>query len=163
MPLDGTTPTTKPFKTISGGKKDNRSRKERRKETGEDFTPIALVNEILDKLPAEVWLDSEKTWFDPACGNGNFLVEVKRRLMEAGHSEENVLGRIYGIDIMKDNVIETCRRLGIAYNPYSRDCAVSETILCANTLEHSTPEKMNILFRKARANFRQWQYKNSKK
>ncbi len=57
------------------------TRKARRKQTGEDFTPAPLVNEILDKLPTEIWKDASKTWLDPTAGNGNFLVEVKKRLM----------------------------------------------------------------------------------
>ena len=32
-------------------------RKQRRKDTAEDFTPELLVNEMLDKLPQEVWSD----------------------------------------------------------------------------------------------------------
>jgi hypothetical protein len=87
-------------------------RKARRKQTGEDFTPAALVNEILDQLPAEVWTNPEKTWLDPAAGNGNFLVEVKRRLMEAGHSEEHILrNMIFAADLMPDNCEEMILRL----------------------------------------------------
>lgn len=87
-------------------------RKERRKQTGEDFTPSALVNEILDKLPIDVWADSSKTWIDPAAGNGNFLVEVKIRLQEAGHDENHILeNMIFGVDLMPDNCEEMIERL----------------------------------------------------
>lgn len=87
-------------------------RKARRKQTGEDFTPAALVNEILDKLPVEIWKDSSKTWLDPAAGNGNFLVEVKRRLLEAGHAEDHILNNmIFGVELMPDNCEEMIERL----------------------------------------------------
>ena len=49
---------------------------------GEVFTPAELVNEMLDKLPAEVWGNKDLTWCDPACGSGNFLYQTKIRLMD---------------------------------------------------------------------------------
>ena len=120
---------------MSGGKKDTRSRQERRRDTGEDFTPLPLVNEILDHLPEGVWSDPDKVFLDPSCGSGNFLVEIKARLIAAGHSEENVLSRVLGIDLMHDNVVEACERLGVMHNPEA-PFAVSRTVVCANTLEH---------------------------
>jgi hypothetical protein len=92
--------------------KNSEVRKARRKQTGEDFTPAALVNEILDKLPTEIWKDSTKTWLDPAAGNGNFLVEVKWRLMEVGHDEIHIFeNMIFGVDLMPDNCEEMIERL----------------------------------------------------
>lgn len=140
--------TRKPSK---GGKRDLRPRKERRRETGEDFTPIPLVNEMLDCLPPEAWEDADQIFLDPSCGNGNFLVEVKKRLLAAGHSEENALSRIFGIDLMHDNVVETCERLGVEYNPEA-SFAVSRTIVCANTLEHEG--KLQELFAMAEEEFK---------
>ena len=46
-------------------------RKERRTQTAEDFTPEPLINEMLDKLPQEVWSDPSKTFLDNSAGNGN--------------------------------------------------------------------------------------------
>jgi hypothetical protein len=97
---------TKPYKV------EHTTRKDRRKSTGEDFTPSTLVNEILDKLPPEVWTNPSKTFLDPTAGNGNFLIEVKRRLLEHGHSEQHILeNMIYGADLMPDNCIEMIHRL----------------------------------------------------
>jgi len=53
-----------------------------KKENGEVFTPMTLVNEMLDKLPTEVWKNKELKWLDPAAGMGNFPVAVYMRLME---------------------------------------------------------------------------------
>jgi len=49
---------------------------------GEVFTPMSLVEEMLDKLPEEVWSNSELKWFDPANGMGNFPIAVYYRLMK---------------------------------------------------------------------------------
>ena len=53
-----------------------------RKELGEVFTPMWLVNEMLDKLPKEVWSRKDYKWLDPAVGIGNYPIAVYLRLME---------------------------------------------------------------------------------
>lgn len=54
-----------------------------RKEKGEVFTPIKIVEEMLDKLPPEVWTNPNLKWLDPAVGIGNFPVVVYIRLMKS--------------------------------------------------------------------------------
>jgi hypothetical protein len=54
-----------------------------KKQFGEVFTPIKLVNEMLDKLPIEVWSNKNLKWLDPASGMGNFPIIVYLRLMES--------------------------------------------------------------------------------
>lgn len=82
-------------------------RKERQSKTAEVFTPAWLVDEMLDKLPEEVW-EKGKTFLDPACGNGNFLIAVLYRKIQKGHNPLQSLNSIYGVDIMPDNIQE-CR------------------------------------------------------
>jgi len=53
-----------------------------KKQFGEVFTPMILVNEMLDKLPNLVWKDKNLKWLDPATGMGNFPIAVYLRLME---------------------------------------------------------------------------------
>lgn len=53
-----------------------------KKERGEVFTPMKLVNEMLDLLPEEVWKNPNLKWLDPAAGMGNYPVAVYMRLME---------------------------------------------------------------------------------
>lgn len=69
-------------------KKLQTRRKNRQKQTAEIFTPPYLVNEMLDKLTEygpEIW-EEGKTFIDPACGNGNFLIEVLKRKLDLGHN-----------------------------------------------------------------------------
>ena len=85
---------------------------ERIKNSGEVFTPEELVSEMLDKLPPEIWSDPTKTFIDPAAGDGNFLVEVKKRLLKF-HSEQHILeNMIFAVDIMPDNIEVLQHRLG---------------------------------------------------
>jgi site-specific DNA-methyltransferase (adenine-specific) len=46
----------------------------------EVFTPPALVNRMLDQLPAELWRDKNATFLDPGCKSGVFLREIAKRL-----------------------------------------------------------------------------------
>lgn len=92
-------------------------RQKRVKQTAEVFTPPALVNEMLDKLPEEVWA-KEKTFCDPACGNGNFLVEVLNRKLKRGHTPLDALKTVFGVDIEDDNVAQCRIRLLKAISAY---------------------------------------------
>jgi site-specific DNA-methyltransferase (adenine-specific) len=53
-----------------------------KKNNGEVFTPLNLVNEMLDKLPIGVWSNPGLKWLDPAVGIGNFPIMVYERLMK---------------------------------------------------------------------------------
>lgn len=46
------------------------------------FTPIKLVESMLDFLPKQLWSDPYRTWFEPDCCVGNFIVPVFFRLMD---------------------------------------------------------------------------------
>jgi len=73
------------------------------KSTGEVFTPLPLVREMLDKIPAESFTDASKTVLDNSCGNAQFLIEVAKR--------RGSLENVYGVDLMADNVCDTIARL----------------------------------------------------
>jgi superfamily II DNA or RNA helicase len=53
-----------------------------KKMLGEVFTSLKLVEEMLDKLPKEVWSNPDLKWLDPANGIGNFPVIIVKNLME---------------------------------------------------------------------------------
>jgi len=87
-----------------------------KKQFGEVFTPMKLVDEMLDKLPVEVWHNKDFKWLDPASGMGNFPIAVYLRLMESlkdiikdtkerkKHILENML---YMSELNKKNVLIT--------------------------------------------------------
>ena len=85
-------------------------RKQRRKSTGEDFTPHELVCEMLDKLPIDVW-EPEKLWIDPSGGNGNFVIEILKRKLIKGHNPLQALSTIFSVELQSDNVEEMKSRL----------------------------------------------------
>jgi len=130
-------------------------RKERRKETAEDFTPLELVNEMLDKLPEEVFLDPSKTFCDNSAGNGNFLIQVLQRKLDNGHDPLQALSTIYGVELMPDNVLEIKERLLslIPAKLYKKaEKIVNINIICHNSLTwdfenwKTTEHKSKVLF-----------------
>ena len=89
---------------------NSQKREERRKQSGEDFTPHTLVNEMLDKLPTDLFTNN-KTFLDPACGNCNFLIEILKRKLSLNINPLLALKSLYGTDIMQDNITEGRLRL----------------------------------------------------
>ena len=108
--------------------------KNRVKSTGEIFTPTPLVQEILDQLPKDQFTDAEKTFLDPACGDGQFLSEVLIRKIENGSTFEEALSTIYGVDLMADNVKLCQDRLLCGQEQYRH--IVEKNIVCADGLRY---------------------------
>lgn len=93
--------------------------KERVREHGEVFTAEREVKAMCDLVKEETErIDSR--FLEPACGDGNFLVEILARKLEVVKRkyrkstldyEKNAvlaISSVYGVDIMQDNVI-ACR------------------------------------------------------
>ena len=87
--------------------------KQRVKNFGEVFTPIWVVNEMLDNLPPEAFEDVEKTFLEPTCGTGNFVVEIYRRKLNHVKNDskkaETALRSVWCIELLEDNMME-CRQ-----------------------------------------------------
>ena len=67
---------------------------------GEVFTPLSLVNDILDKIPVKVWKNPAATFCDLSMGKGTFLLEIFNRLVYIyGYSEDDAKSRIFGYEI----------------------------------------------------------------
>lgn len=100
---------------------------ERVKSKGEVFTPAKVVTQMLDMLEKEspeAFADVNKTFLDPTCGNGQFLVQILDRKLklvdqltaDASDDEKETLALMalattYGVDIMPDNIKEARARL----------------------------------------------------
>lgn len=93
--------------------------KERIADHGEVFTPAWMVEAMLDLVKGDTErIDSR--FLEPACGSGNFLVQILRRKLaavELKYSKSDFERRhyalfgmmcIYGIELLPDNIAE-CR------------------------------------------------------
>jgi len=121
------------FKYMSGIERDTL----RTKQTAEVFTPTELVQEILDNMDQSIFEDSEKTFLDNSCGDGQILSEVVIRKMELSQCTlEQALSTIYGVDIMPDN-IELCKKRLMGPNPTESIIKILNTnIQCQDALEY---------------------------
>ena len=105
------------------------------KETAEVFTPTLLVQRVLNQLDPTTFIDTNKTFLDPACGDGQFLGEALIRKMENGSTFEQALSTIYGVDLMPDNV-ELCRARLLCGREDLRHI-VEQNIVCADALRYT--------------------------
>ena len=104
----------------NGGERRQVKSRERVRKRGEVFTAEREVKAMCDLVKNETErIDS--TFLEPACGDGNFLVEILSRKLEVvrrcyAKSADDLsfysiraLMSLYGVDILKDNV-EACRK-----------------------------------------------------
>lgn len=125
--------------------------KERVKSTGEVFTPDELVKTILEKIRDidHTAFKKPKTFLDPSCGDGQFLVWVAAMKLTKGdlkklsnpnflkkgiHTEyPKILSTIYGVDLMPDNVEKAINRLCLDDSHLS---ILTKNIRCENALTY---------------------------
>ena len=110
-------------------------REEEKNKYGEVFTPVKIIEEMLDKLPKQVWSNPELKWLEPACGIGNFFMIVYKRLLKGlkrWEPNENKRGNwivknmLYMIEVNPKNV-NICKRI----------FGQKANICCGNFLENS--------------------------
>ena len=88
-----------------------------KKQYGEVFTPRPLINEMLDKLPKEVWSNKELKWFDPAVGIGNFMIEIYWRLMDnidisdLNERKSHILSNMLYMSELNEENIKECKKI----------------------------------------------------
>ena len=89
-------------------------RKQKKDHNGEVFTPQSLINEMLDKLPKDVWKNKDYKWLDPANGIGNFPIIAYQKLMNGlqdvikdkrERSEHIIKNMLYMVELDPDNII----------------------------------------------------------
>ena len=118
---------------MSGVERD----KARVKASGEVFTPKKLVDKVLkqmEQIEPNVFKDPEKKFVDPTCGDGEFLAGILYRMLENGIAIEVALSKLFGVDIMPDNVSECRRRLSCGKNDPNIDRILENNIRCENAL-----------------------------
>ena len=110
---------------------------------GEVFTAEREVKAMCDLVKQETER-IESRFLEPACGNGNFLVEIlSRKLSKCSNEEEAIIAcsSIYGVDILEDNIIECKQRLQNLVSQYfPLDCTniFNKNIVQGDFLKPST-------------------------
>ncbi|MXV37864.1 hypothetical protein GO491_04100 [Flavobacteriaceae bacterium Ap0902] len=149
---------------------------------GEVFTNAREVNAMLD-LVKDQCDRLEATFLEPACGDGNFLIEIlNRKLLLLSRYKRNAdlynpklivaVSSIYGVELLEDNA-KDCRkrlynRVVEAYPKYLKsskeypellktiDFILKKNIICGNALDYTKADGSPIIFY-------QWQFINTVK
>lgn len=85
----------------------------RRKGSGgsqEFFTPYLIVKRMADKILDEDWANPEKTFLEPAAGNGQFVCYIIYRRIISGVDPVTAFKTLYATELMQDNVDEMKER-----------------------------------------------------
>jgi site-specific DNA-methyltransferase (adenine-specific) len=124
-----------------------------KKQFGEVFTPMDLVNKMLDHLPKHVWSDKTLTWFDPASGLGNFMVAVYLRLMKGladvipseSKRKSHILEKmLFMCEINKKNVY-LCKRIFDSHNNYKLNIHFGDSLEFNTSKKKGWPESFSII------------------
>ena len=147
--------------------------KQRVADHGEVFTPAWMVEAMLDLVKGETErIDSR--FLEPACGDGNFLVQILRRKLAAvelkyGQSDFErrhfalfALMCIYGIELLPDNIAECRANLLEIFAAYlnladSDDLYRAAFYVLSQNLVHGDAMKMRTHDDKA-LTFAEWGY-----
>jgi len=126
-----------------------------KKEFGEVFTPMTLIGEMLDKLDEyykkennnmSIFSNKNLKWYDPACGMGNFPIEVFMRLkdglkdiiIDENDRKKHILeNMIYMSELNKKNIY-ICKQIFDVNNEYNIN------INQGDSLKFDTKIKWNI-------------------
>ena len=95
--------------------------KQRVKDYAEVFTNEREVKAMCDLIPEDMYSDLMKTFLEPACGEGVFLIEIfKRKLAYCKDMRDGLkaLYCLFGVDIQADNVEATRRNLLAVYKEH---------------------------------------------
>lgn len=117
--------------------------KDRVTKFAEVFTAPREVKAMCD-LVGDECLRIDSTFLEPACGTGNFLVEILERKFSVCKTIDDgltAIASIFGIDIQGDNVIETRERLlkmFVQRFPYASNGMISaaQLILAHNIVQN---------------------------
>lgn len=121
---------------------------------GEVFTNEREVNAMLNLIPE---ISITTTFLEPACGNGNFVIEILNRKLDLVHANSSTnkeyiinllraVSSIYAVDIQNDNILECKTRMikmiqsQVSNHIYEQtigaiEVILNHNILCGNTLE----------------------------
>lgn len=56
--------------------------------SNDETTPLACVEEMISKIPQELWIRDNLKILDPCCGNGNFFIPITQKLLETKEKKE---------------------------------------------------------------------------
>ena len=123
-------------------RKERRKNNKNGKSTAEFFTPYSIVKKMCDKISDDDWKDPEKTFLEPAMGNGQFVIYIIWNRIQHGIDWKTALETCYGVELIESNVDETYERIFDLLDKmnidYDKDEALKimhENLVCSDFFE----------------------------
>jgi hypothetical protein len=123
-----------------------------KKEFGEVFTPLFLIEEMLGTLPARVWQNKDLKWYDPSSGVGLFTIIIYYKLFSSlkhiikddkERSKWIIEKMLYLNELNPANVLKTKQIFGLL-DPNSEVNIICSDFLLENNIDLDL-EKYNII------------------
>ena len=74
------------------------------KSSNDEPTPISCIEEMIEKLPLDLWNKEDLTILDPCCGNGNFFIPIMKKLRDEFHDSLILNEILHFNDINEDRL-----------------------------------------------------------
>lgn len=128
------------------------SKAERVRKFGEVFTPEWVVRDMLDMLEQESpgCFAPDKTFLEPTCGEGAFVVEILRRKFERCRTRKDftvALESVYGFEIQGENVRACIRNVTELCYHYFRPTKQELQIINDHIIQCDSLKVMKLLAR----------------
>lgn len=108
----------------------------KRKQTGAYYTPAQTVKILIDNLFTDGFCFKDKTFCDPCCGTGNFLIG----LLKQGVG----IGSLYGQDIDEISIMITRINMFLINKEWSKE-QLDTQFVCGNTLEKTFSKSFSVV------------------
>lgn len=120
-----------------------------KREFGEVFTPMPIIEEMLDVLDEHykltqkgnsIFANKDFKWFDPACGIGNFQIATYLRLINGlslvfpdfETRKKHILKNMLYMSELNENNVAVCRNIFDKENKYNINIHTGDTLLMKN-------------------------------
>ena len=104
--------------------------------SNDEPTPISCVEEMIEKLPEELWGRENLRILDPCCGNGNFAVPVFFELMRRGRDKRQVLENVLAFNDTNELRLDNVRNV-FCGDRYALQVSQTNYLTNTDTQEHT--------------------------
>jgi methylase of polypeptide subunit release factors len=80
------------------------------KTSNDEPTPISCVEEMVDKLPESIFIDSKNKFLDPCCGCGNFFIVIFKRLLKY-HKPQHIIENMFYFNDTNEDRLSIVRKV----------------------------------------------------
>lgn len=103
--------------------------------TNDISTPLGCIEDMLEKLPEELWSRPNLSILDPCCGNGNFHVPIYYKLRAYSHSPQAILETILHFNDVNGARLKHAGQV-FAADTYALQCTARDFLQETPSIQH---------------------------